>query len=665
MNFYQARVDYLLRFLSLKSISIYPPSLRRLLPTLFLLFCLLPRHSLRAQEPTDDLPSNLLERAKAVAESKPGVAFRYAKEALVGAQLQNDLALVAQSKQLLGGIFYDQGNLRQSLDYYLDALAFYQQQEEVQASVTILNKLSQVYYYLSQSDKAHEVLDEAEQLNQSLPVVRLQAETLSRRGFLYEKEERYQEALDLQQRALVLYQKIEDRTGMAVVFDNIASIYEDLNQFEEAYQYFKRAYANNQIAGNQSQLAMNLNDLGDTFRKRDQYDSALFYTRRAFHLAHRLNQLYQERSAVNDIGETFAKMEAFDSAYYYMFIAQELHKKLYDETTARQVAQMQAVYESEAKNREILAQRVEIQAQRNTQFLLGGAALLILTALGFVYRSNRQKQRTNQALTTKNHRIEEQKKHITDSIRYAQTIQGAVLPKADKFLHFATDYFLIYQPKDIVSGDMFWYGERDGMYFAAVVDCTGHGVPGAFMSMIANTLLNELIEIRGITEPATVLEKLDHKVRKALRQEETDNQDGMDITLARFKPKPASTEVVFASAHQDVFYGSAQEKLRRVRGTRRSVGGKRRRRRQNIPFEQHTRLLKTGDTLYLLTDGVVDQHSASEQKRIGTKQLMEMLNHIQQHTAMKKQESHLKQFLTKHQAAEEQRDDITLLGLRF
>ncbi len=618
-----------------------------------------------AQTEDTNLSANqLIQKAYLLYDSLPGLAFRYAKEALVIAETPE---LKAEAHQLLGNSFYDQGTFQQSLNHYLSALTHFRDLGNTEANIHILNELGKVYYYIGQMQKALEMYQEALALNESLNKPKTKAETLAGFGFIYEKTENYPKALEYQQQALALYEQTNDQFGMATVYDNIASIYEDLDEYEKAYRYFKLAYQTNKAINNLASLAMNLNDLGDTFRKRGLYDSALYYTRQANITATKYNQKYQVRAAINDIGETFALMEQYDSAYEYMFNAQEAHKELYDEAVAKQIAQMQTIYEMDRKNREILSQKVEIQQQRSTKYLLLGVVAAVLLGLAIVYRNNRIKQRINRTLNEKNQRIERQKQHITDSITCAQTIQGAVLPHPKRFTNFANDFFLIYRPKDIVSGDFYWYGEYDDVYFAAVVDCTGHGVPGAFMSMIANTLLNELIEIRGITNPKEVLDKLDKKVFKALQQEETDNQDGMDITLCRFEKNPENPElfnVAFASAHQNVCIWKANKNtIERIRGTRRSIGGISREISTKRPFEEHHALLEPGDRLYLFTDGYADQNNANRD-RIGNTNLIELLA-THANATMGEQKKELVQFLEKHMGEQPQRDDITILGLAF
>lgn len=268
---------------------------------------------------------------------------------------------------------------------------------------------------------------------------------------------------------------------------------------------------------------------------------------------------------------------------------------------------------------------------------------------------------------------------ITDSIRYAKTIQEAILPDAKQLDELFNEHFVIYQGKDIVSGDFYWLdyvpasianAEIDSdmrpttfsdEIFIAVGDCTGHGVPGGFMSMVANHLLSELVNIKRIYDPATVLEKLDIRVREALKQYDKLNDDGMDVCLCRIERiEEGYTKVTFAGARRPLFYYSQiTSSFEVVQGDRYSIGGMH---RKEKAFTNHEIILKQGDIIYLSTDGLVDQHNADREK-FSTKTLQDILERNAMLTTNAQKEM-IEKALKDHQKTEEQRDDITLVGIR-
>lgn len=259
--------------------------------------------------------------------------------------------------------------------------------------------------------------------------------------------------------------------------------------------------------------------------------------------------------------------------------------------------------------------------------------------------------------------IQTENRKTTDSLRYAQTIQNAILPPTQELSQIGKDYFVIFRPRDIVSGDFYWALETDGCWFVAVVDCTGHGVPGAFMSMIGHSLLNEIINERHVLQPVKILEELNRELRTALRQEDGANEDGMDIALCRLERQIVTEEVLltFSGAGQSLFYYEKDEGvLSQISGERKSIGGRQRNKR---PYKEHRLLLAPGSSFYIYSDGIVDQNNPKGDK-FGTNQLRALLERIAD-LPMNEQFTHVNTALNNHQQEMEQRDDITFLGVRI
>lgn len=257
--------------------------------------------------------------------------------------------------------------------------------------------------------------------------------------------------------------------------------------------------------------------------------------------------------------------------------------------------------------------------------------------------------------------IQEKNRNITDSIRYALTIQQAVLPTPEEMNRLFNDYFVIFKPKDIVSGDFYWAVNYKGKTFVAIVDCTGHGVPGGFMSMIGNALLNEIVTIERIFSPAAILEKLHQDVRAALQQEKAKNDDGMDISIFSLDKTTEGNKITFAGAKQSIYYVENHQ-INKLKGDRMSIGGRRSKRR-DITFNEQTIMLPNNSMIYMMTDGFADQSDLQGQK-IGSNIILEQLAKVENLSA-DKQKQELETLLEQHQRTAPQRDDITLLGIRL
>jgi serine phosphatase RsbU (regulator of sigma subunit) len=235
------------------------------------------------------------------------------------------------------------------------------------------------------------------------------------------------------------------------------------------------------------------------------------------------------------------------------------------------------------------------------------------------------------------------------------------LPNSQRFYAFFTDYFVIYKPKDVVSGDFYWAVEDNHQLFLAIVDCTGHGVPGAFMSMIGNTLLSDIVSQRNIHEPENILEELHNAVRIALHQEDMQNSDGMDVCLVRIKTAPDNKmNIVFAGAKRPLFY-VRDGYLFEEKGFKKSIGG--RQKEIERKYTQKEISLKRGDLIYLTTDGYVDQNNSARIK-FGTLKFKNILRQVCRYS-MKEQERILIEEMKLHQEKAEQRDDIAIIGIRL
>lgn len=258
--------------------------------------------------------------------------------------------------------------------------------------------------------------------------------------------------------------------------------------------------------------------------------------------------------------------------------------------------------------------------------------------------------------------LEESNLKTTQSIRYGKTIQNAVLPTIEDRLRIFPKSYLLYRPKDIVSGDFFWFAEvEDGLKIAGVIDCTGHGVPGAFMSLIGTNLLNEIILQNKIYSPAMVLKKLNQGVHKSLKQNAGANDDGMDLCLATLQQQEDGRwEVVYAGAKRHLWYLEKGE-LKRIKGNRKSIGGVFN--SEGFDYQQESLVLEEGVRLYLTTDGYVDQ-SNPQRKSFSTHKLNQLLEETAG-LSMEHQYLRLEVALDEHQDGAEQRDDITFMCIEL
>jgi serine phosphatase RsbU (regulator of sigma subunit) len=222
-------------------------------------------------------------------------------------------------------------------------------------------------------------------------------------------------------------------------------------------------------------------------------------------------------------------------------------------------------------------------------------------------------------ITIQNRELESKNRTITDSIRYAQRIQQAILPFDETFSEIFPEHFVLYQPRDIVSGDFYWLQEKDGYIFVAAADCTGHGVPGAFMSMIGNNLLGQAVVEHGLVAPDAILEDIRLNIQKVLKQRETSNKDGMDISLIRIDK--ARKELIFAGAKTAIVLVQNGQ-LHYIKGDLTSIGGNE---IVKNTFTNHYFSFEQPIKCYLFSDGYQDQFGGPDNKRFGIRRLRELI----------------------------------------
>jgi len=267
-------------------------------------------------------------------------------------------------------------------------------------------------------------------------------------------------------------------------------------------------------------------------------------------------------------------------------------------------------------------------------------------------------------LKAKSKKIEDKQSLLLDSLRYAEQIQQAILPTPEDLGTYVSEHFVLYRPSQVVSGDFYWLTRRKNKVFIAVADCTGHGVPGAFMSMIGHSLLNKIVMQAKVLEPAVILEVLHLEIQEALQQGKGKmNEDGMDIAVISIETDTGTNirNVSFSGAKQGLAY-TDEGMLHYIPGTKRSIGGMKSA-RSTKPFVEHQLQMKKNEKLYLFSDGFADQHNP-EGRKYGKKILLKFLTHLA-FTPFELQHGLLVEELERHQGSQEQRDDITFMGVRL
>lgn len=255
--------------------------------------------------------------------------------------------------------------------------------------------------------------------------------------------------------------------------------------------------------------------------------------------------------------------------------------------------------------------------------------------------------------------LQTKNKEITDNVNYAQRIQSAILPEVKEIQNAFADCFVLYLPKDIVSGDFFSFSQRENKIIIAAGDCTGHGVTGAFLSLIGSFLINQIVNQENITEPSRILDELNVEIIEALKQKEGELNDGMDISVCAYDSR--KMELLFSGANRPLWLIRNNELLV-YDANKFPVGGLQV--SHDEKFKQHVISLQKNDTIYIFTDGYADQFGGELGKKLMTKKLKEILLSIK-HLNLKDQKNYLKDYFQKWKGNNEQVDDVLMIGMRF
>ena len=535
------------------------------------------------------------------------------------------------------------------------------------------------------------------------------AKYLNQSAYLLRSRQLNEEAAGYYLRILDINKQLGNQRGVLMTYNNLGMIYLDLEQYDKALTILEKGLELSKKIDTRESVISIMTNIGMALQGLGKYQESNQRLEPAVQMAKDINNLKLLRRCYGIIYENYDKLGQSDKSYEYFDLYSSLDKEI-KKQEMRQVQQEaeteiskahteKQLTEAELKVKkeelEITAdslvkaekltkeQRLELEVKeaeiREKDALLKlknlriklfvivvGGLVAFLLVLSFLLIKLRI---ANKQIRTQRDMLDRQNKNITASIRYAMTIQQAMLPEKESLDRFF-ESFIIYKPKDIVSGDFYWFSgfsdkqKGSKMQFIAVVDCTGHGVPGAFMSMIGNRLLGEIVNEKRIEDPKEILEMLNKEIRLALRQEQTDNNDGMDLLLCRFLSKNAGTvNLTFSGAKRTLYIvKKATDELIGLKGERKSIGGIGEK-KENLKFTDQELILNRGDKIYLLTDGLIDQNGP-DRKRFGSKKVEDMLVSMNE-KPMDQQKNIFDESLAGFMQDEDQRDDITIIGLKI
>ncbi len=350
--------------------------------------------------------------------------------------------------------------------------------------------------------------------------------------------------------------------------------------------------------------------------------------------------------------------------YYKEFIS--VKDSITNSQISESIENLRNSFEVQQKAEQIEALEIEKAKERKLKNLLLFVSIFgAIISLGFIFSMwNRYKikQKANEELEEKNKLVASINEKMTGSIRYGRRIQKALLASGDQLSNRFPESFIFLKPKDIVTGDFYWYADRGDEQIIAAIDCTGHGVPGAFMTVFGYSLLNKIVNNDKITEPSEILEALGLEVMRLFQTKDEGQiiQDGMDMALVKINR--ATKELQYAGANRPMVLHT-KDGQQYVREDKVGLGGKTMIQRGKS-FNTHTHNYETGDTFYIFSDGFQDQFGRPEGRKFMSKRFRTLLDDIQP-LSMRAQEEELNKVLRDWMGEEKQTDDMIVIGVRL
>ncbi|OFY84494.1 MAG: hypothetical protein A3F72_13885 [Bacteroidetes bacterium RIFCSPLOWO2_12_FULL_35_15] len=581
----------------------------------------------------------------------------------------------------IGIVHRKQGNYPKALEYYLQALKLDEEIGGKNEIATDLGNIGTLYYMLKNYPKTLDYLFRALKMDEELGNKTGVARHLGNLGGVYGEQKENKKALDFYIKALKINEEINNKGGIARNLGNIGSIYYTQKDYEQALTYFLRSLKIREEIESKVLIASGLRNIGMLYTATKKYSEAEDYLNRSLVIAQELGSLNDIRESHLSLSNLFKATGKYSIALEHYEEAVAIKDSLFSSDKNKEITRKEMTYEYEKKEAQSKAEQdkkdvlTEVNAKKQQLILLfvSGGLLLVFIFAGFIFRALRFTRKQKKLIEEKNRQTEEQKKiieeqkeiveeknkDIIDSINYAKRIQDALLKEQEHVSKHLPEHFILFKPKDIVSGDFYWALEKGKQFYLAAVDCTGHGVPGAFMSMLGVAFLNEITASNQLLTPSEILNQLRDKVVKELNQTGRDNEtkDGMDMSLIRLDLE--TKELQWAGANNPLYIINKGE-LTEIKPDKQCIGYN----DEMQPFNNHFFKMEGETSFYVFTDGYADQFGGVKGKKFKYSQMKELLLSIQNKPVAKQKETLNDTFLN-WKGNLEQVDDVCVIGVRL
>jgi serine phosphatase RsbU (regulator of sigma subunit) len=617
----------------------------------------------------------------------------YFKSYLIFQRL-NDQKNVAYSYLDIGAVYFEQNLSSIAYGYFIKARDIFESTNDKEGLSHAYDKIGFVLLRQGDETNALEHFINSHYFRKSLKDTLLTAISNKNIAEVYFQREEFDKAISFLNDASINFKAIKDYLNIAETDFKIGEIYTYNKDFRKAKEYYQSALTNFQKFGKLYEISKTYNRLSKVHL--DEGNIAVFkdFATRALEIANENEFLDIKAESYSLLSKYYELTNQIEMAFKFERMRSGVVDSIIEARYISQSAEMQVSFEIQRQENaiQILTKEQEmsqtkIRNQRIISISIALATLLILFSAIVLYRSNQNRKKVNQLLVAqkkdiedKNFELERQKdsieekniriqrinKNITGSINYASRIQQAMLPKTGYYRQFVKDIFVYFRPKEIVSGDFYWFARNaeQNKVFLAAVDCTGHGVPGAFMSLIGISFLNQIVNAQKLTEPDLILNRLHEYIRASLNQARNQSRDGMDIALCAVDYNNKVVE--YAGARNPLIY-IVNNEVFQLKADGMDIGGiqkesERRFTKQTFPLEDDM-------TLYLFTDGYQDQFGGRDKQKFMRKNFKDLLFNIHQSDMIiqyQRLDETIENWISQEDGSKlEQVDDILVVGVKI
>jgi serine phosphatase RsbU (regulator of sigma subunit)/tetratricopeptide (TPR) repeat protein len=562
---------------------------------------------------------------------------------------------------ILSEVHFALSNYSEALDYNFSAVKICERNKDTAEIASLYNAIGSIYRVSSKLEHAKEYfLKSIELRNQIKDSVGL-AGVYNNIGIVYMMTSKYDTGMTYWGNSLDIKLAIGDSIGAATTMNNMAMYYRDIGETEKALEFFESVLRIKRKIKDHGSISLAYNNLGELFIKQGEYNKGLDYYLKALDEAETSKNKQLISHIHLTLAQTYYNHEDYKLAYDNFVTYSVMEDSIFSEKTVTNLDEIESKYQNEQKALIIENLEKEKTAQKEKQNLIiisagvGLASMLIIILI--VLKNYRQKKKDHTIISEQKNILFEKNKEITDSITYARRLQEAILPPSHLIEEHLPESFVLFKPKDVVSGDFYWLEHVNNKIYFAVADCTGHGVPGAMVSVVCSNALNRAVKEFNLTAPSKILDKVRELVVETFEKSTEDVKDGMDIALCTLDTSTCKLE--YAGAHNPLWIlRKGAEEIEEIKADKQPIGAF----AHASPFTNHQVELKKGDRIYLFSDGYPDQFGGEKGKKLKYRPFKNLLKELSELSMTEQNEALLNKFnLWKGEI--EQIDDVCVMSV--